>query len=123
MKYVKRPLQYQALRVITECPRYKSSDQIQARCSLKIFKEEAHITFISKAFHILPAVYAIECSIMFVRGASKTSLSSSIAVIIDKLIYSKSTLMRLCIIFLGSYIYITLLYGVNSSSFYVREIL
>ena len=60
--------------VITECPRYKSSKQIQARRDLKIYKDEADIALIGKVFHILPAVYTKECSIMFVRGAGKTSL-------------------------------------------------
>ena len=101
MKCIKRPRRHQAHNVIKECPRYKSSKQIQARHNLKICKDEAHITLIGKAFQILPAVYAKECSIMFVRGAGKTSLGPLalvLFVLIDRLICSKSILMRLCII-------------------------
>ena len=37
-------------------------------------QKEEHLTFISTTFHILPAMYAKECCIMFVRGAGKTNL-------------------------------------------------
>ena len=40
----------------------------------KNMQKEEHLTFISTTFHILPAMYAKECCIMFVHGASKTNL-------------------------------------------------
>ena len=91
MKCVKKPKWHQARRVITECPRYKSFKQIQARCNLKICEDEADISLIGKAFHILTAVYAKKCSIMFVPGAGKISLrplALVLFVLIDKLICS-----------------------------------
>ena len=60
--------------VITESPCYKSSKHKQDRCSLKICKEEAHITYLGKAFHILPTMYPNECSVMFLHRTGKTSL-------------------------------------------------
>ena len=65
--------------------------QIQARCNLKICEDEADISLIGKAFHILTAVYAKKCSIMFVPGAGKISLrplALVLFVLIDKLICS-----------------------------------
>ena len=82
-------------------PRYNPSKQILAKRDLKICKDKADRTLIGRAFHILPTMYAKECSIMFVRGADKTSLrplALVLFVLIDKLICSKFILMRLCII-------------------------
>ena len=53
--------------------------------------KQLNITLIGKAFHILPAVHAKECSIMFVHGADKTSLrplALVLFVLIHKLICS-----------------------------------
>ena len=101
MKCVKRSQRHQTHRVITKCPCYKSSKQIQAKRNLKICKDEADITLISKVFHFLPVVYAKKCSIMFVRRARKTSLrllSLVLFVLINKFICSTSILTRFCII-------------------------
>ena len=64
-------------------------------------KRSTYNIHIDEAFHILPAVYAKECSIMFVHEAGKINLRILVQVLfvlIDKLICSKSILMRLCII-------------------------
>ena len=101
MKCVKRPRRHQAHRVISDYPHYKSSKQIQARRNLKICKDEANITLIGKVFPISPTVYAKEGSIMFVRGAGKTSLrplALVLFVLINILSCFKSILLRLCII-------------------------